>query len=253
MDQRRLRPGDSLDDYCPRERRLTDHVVVAVVDDVVKQTRCVACDTEHPYKDGRVPPRRRKPAGAPALVRSEPEAEVETGVVPASDNGHEPHPNLIARPERKAPRSRKAAPPPVTLSDISAFEPASQAPAEPNAPVAAAPPADEPAPTQPEEDEGPVHRRLIRATLPRQEGQVPARPLPEFTIRQPGARTPFGRGGAAGRFGKGGANRGAGAPWQGKPHGQGNRAASGQGHGGDPRARHKPARSRPRHHHKKTR
>ncbi len=37
-------------------------------------------------------------------------------------------------------------------------------------------------------EEGPVHRRLIRATLPRPEGQAPVRPAPEFTIRQPGGR-----------------------------------------------------------------
>jgi hypothetical protein len=37
------------------------------------------------------------------------------------------------------------------------------------------------------QDEGPIHRRLIRASLPRPEGQQPpARPIPEFTIRQPG-------------------------------------------------------------------
>jgi hypothetical protein len=45
-----------------------------------------------------------------------------------------------------------------------------------------------------EKDEGPIHRRLIRASLPRPEGQQPpARPIPEFTIRQPG-------GGRPGRF-----------------------------------------------------
>jgi hypothetical protein len=39
---------------------------------------------------------------------------------------------------------------------------------------------------QPVLDEGPVHRRLIRASLPRHEGQAPpTRPNPEFTIRQP--------------------------------------------------------------------
>ena len=38
-------------------------------------------------------------------------------------------------------------------------------------------------------EEGPVHRPLIRATLPRPEGQPPpTRPAPEFTIRQPGGR-----------------------------------------------------------------
>ena len=40
-----------------------------------------------------------------------------------------------------------------------------------------------------DEEDGPVHRPLIRASLPRPEGQQPpARPIPEFTIRQPGGR-----------------------------------------------------------------
>jgi hypothetical protein len=40
-----------------------------------------------------------------------------------------------------------------------------------------------------EEEEGPVHRPLIRASLPRHEGQPPpTRPIPEFTIRQPAGR-----------------------------------------------------------------
>ena len=60
MQQRRFRPGDVLDDYCPRERRITDHAVVAMIDDRIKQTRCVVCDAEHEYKEGKVPPQRRK-------------------------------------------------------------------------------------------------------------------------------------------------------------------------------------------------
>jgi len=38
------------------------------------------------------------------------------------------------------------------------------------------------------DDEGPVHRPLIRASLPREGQPPPARPIPEFTIRQPGGR-----------------------------------------------------------------
>ena len=34
MQQRQPRLGDVLDDYCPRERRLTNHVVVAMIGDV---------------------------------------------------------------------------------------------------------------------------------------------------------------------------------------------------------------------------
>ena len=50
MQQRRPRLGDILDDYCPRERRITNHAVVAMIDDDVRQTRCTTCDAEHEYK-----------------------------------------------------------------------------------------------------------------------------------------------------------------------------------------------------------
>src|SRR6187455_204597 len=60
MQDRRYRPGDVLDDYCPRERRITDHAIVAMIDDEIRQTRCGICDAEHEYKGGKVPPPRRK-------------------------------------------------------------------------------------------------------------------------------------------------------------------------------------------------
>src|SRR5438067_5967735 len=60
MQQRQLRLGDILDDYCPRERRVTNHAVVAMVGHDVKQTRCTTCDTEHEYKHARVPRQRKK-------------------------------------------------------------------------------------------------------------------------------------------------------------------------------------------------
>src|SRR5450756_584019 len=60
MQQRRLRLGDVLDDYCPRERRLTNHAIVAMIDDEIKQTRCTTCDTEHEFKRGKMPTLRRK-------------------------------------------------------------------------------------------------------------------------------------------------------------------------------------------------
>ena len=55
MQDRRYRPGDVLDDYCPRERRITDHAIVAMIDDEIRQTRCGICDAEHEYKGGKVP------------------------------------------------------------------------------------------------------------------------------------------------------------------------------------------------------
>src|SRR5688500_10127214 len=64
MEQRRLRLGDILDDYCPRERRVTNHAVVAMIEEDVKQTRCTTCDAEHAYKGARVPARRKKETAA---------------------------------------------------------------------------------------------------------------------------------------------------------------------------------------------
>src|SRR5262249_40070088 len=64
MEQRTLRLGDLVDDYCPRERRITNHAIVAIVNDGIRQTRCTTCDTEHVFK-GAKPPRRR-PKDAPA-------------------------------------------------------------------------------------------------------------------------------------------------------------------------------------------
>src|SRR5262249_61241946 len=67
MQQRRLRLGDIVDDYCPRERRITNHAIVAMIEDEVKQTRCTTCDADHEYKQARVPAQRKKKEGAPVL------------------------------------------------------------------------------------------------------------------------------------------------------------------------------------------
>src|SRR5437667_12759466 len=67
MQQRQLRLGDILDDYCPRERRVTNHAVVAMLGEDVKQTRCTTCDAEHEYKHAKVPRQRRKTETPAAL------------------------------------------------------------------------------------------------------------------------------------------------------------------------------------------
>ena len=79
-----------------------------------------------------------------------------------------------------------------------------------------------------DEQDGPIHRRLIRASLPRPEGQQPpARPIPEFTIRQPGGRPNRFRPRHQ-RGGGGGAGGGGGHQFN------GNRS-NGNVHGGPPR------------------
>jgi hypothetical protein len=175
MQQRQLRLGDILDDYCPRERRLTNHAVVAMVGDEVKQTRCTTCEAEHEYKHAKVPRQRRKDSVA-AL-----QAQV-----------------IAAAPKRIVPDLTRAESVSAAGPDEEAV-PVVAAPTAPGArPEAAAAPGDgaEPAIDGEEREEtaeieGPAHRRLIRATLPRPEGQPPAtRPAPDFTIRHPGGGRP---------------------------------------------------------------
>ena len=62
--QRPLRLGDLVDDYCPRERRITNHAIVAIVEDAIRQTRCTACEADHVYKGGKAPLRKKPPQGS---------------------------------------------------------------------------------------------------------------------------------------------------------------------------------------------
>ncbi len=157
MQQRRPRLGDILDDYCPRERRITNHAIVAMIDDQVKQTRCTTCDADHEYKQARVPPPRRKKESAAAHAPEETaSAEMSTESAP-----------LESSPVEDAPLSEERV---VQLAEE----------------VPAAAENENEIDETPVEDEGPVHRRLIRATLPRPEGQPPERKTPEFT--RPGSR-----------------------------------------------------------------
>ena len=169
MQQRQLRLGDILDDYCPRERRVTNHAVVAMLGPDVKQTRCSTCDTEHEYKHAKVPRQRRKSPTPAALVSH------------ATTGGPK-------RVVHDSPLEPEAADPPAVSTGVAAVVTAEPPPSsDPPLPAVEAAEAEDKGNSQIED--GPVHRPLIRATLPRLEGQPPpTRPAPEFTIRQPAGR-----------------------------------------------------------------
>jgi len=169
MQQRQPRVGDIVDDYCPRERRVSDHAVVAMVDDEIRQTRCTACDTEHDYRQAKVPPGRKRSA---TVLPPKPPAG--TVVAPKP-------PELVDAADEAAPGA---------TSDNEAHAPAVTASADRTAMLPA--------------HEGHVHRRLIRAVLPRIEGEVPARQAPEFTMHRAGAgtRPPHGKPDRAGHGGQ---------------------------------------------------
>jgi hypothetical protein len=207
MQQRQPRLGDILDDYCPRERRVTNHAVVAMLGDDVKQTRCTTCDAEHEYKHAKVPRQRRKNetpaalysqvlAGAPKRVAHGEHGEAVTGTNGSNGaNGAESSEDL-GQPVVAEEAVDKAVGETVAGTIVEPSGGVAEALDE-SPPLAAALDAQversedaEPEDTRGnEEEEGPVHRPLIRASLPRHEGQPPpTRPIPEFTIRQPAGR-----------------------------------------------------------------
>lgn len=190
MQQRQLRLGDILDDYCPRERRVTNHAVVAMVGEDVKQTRCTTCDAEHEYKHAKVPRQRRK-GEAPAALYAQVAASAPKRVSHETSASDPVHANEVADEEVAAQAS--GSPDADLPGDDAPMHAADAAePAELSEPSEPADDRDEGSEDEEmgqDTDDGPIHRRLIRASLPRPEGQQPpARPIPEFTIRQPGGR-----------------------------------------------------------------
>ncbi|HET9469273.1 MAG TPA: hypothetical protein VFO48_12700 [Vicinamibacterales bacterium] len=205
MQQRQLRLGDILDDYCPRERRLANHTIVAMVGDDIRLTRCTTCDTEHPYKGGKAPRLRKKKTSVEAAYDE----------VLDSVKQEQPQAVLVAHPEPEESDS--------TPADEDARE-TQDAPAHGdngNAPAQAAP------------EEVRLHRPLIRAQLPRIEREPVARPVPEFTIRQANKnRGRFQNNNARpGRFAKSGGQGGGNSRGTMGGHG-GRQGGRPQGHGG---------------------
>ena len=204
MEQRTLRLGDIVDDYCPRERRITNHAIVALVGEEIRQTRCTTCDGEHVYKQAR-PPKRLGPVRGGVAADAGPPDSGPGQLVPRAAAANEPVANRA-----EAAANANVADPPVPETNGNGDGKVEGA----------------------EVDGWLAHRPLIRASLPRTEGEPPApRPIPEFTMhqRQPQGR-PFRFG--QGRHGGGQAN-GFGS---GYGHGrQGNgQAGNGNGNGNGP-------------------
>ena len=135
MQQRSLRLGDILDDYCPRERRITNHAVVAMIDAQVKQTRCMTCEAEHEYKAAKTPVKRKTKRD------SEPVGLPESAMMSTEDEQVEALSSEVVA-EVESEGMKKVG------------------------------------------QESAVRRPLIRAVLPRVEGQVQVRRPPEFTVPQ---------------------------------------------------------------------
>lgn len=245
MEQRPLRLGDIVDDYCPRERRVTNHAVVAMIEDTIKQTRCATCDSDHVYKGGQAP-RRKKSDSTSRLYKevlsnltesekpSEHLREPEPAVAPMPALAIEGLPAMVvaldgaAAVATVAPRAAEVMVD--RADDVAAVALASAAISE-----EADLPADE---MRGYADEGPVHRPLIRATLPRPDGVKVERPIPDFTVRH-GNGNGHGNGSGNGRGQGNGSSsfrdmRGGGARPRGNGAGSGNGSSNGQRFGRGP-------------------
>jgi hypothetical protein len=109
MEQRPLRLGDIVDDYCPRERRITNHAIVVMTGADIHSTRCTACESEHPFKHAKLPLRRAADS-------------------PENGNGHLVKPAAPASAQIAEAVAETAPPPPEVVHALPATEPDAEAP-----------------------------------------------------------------------------------------------------------------------------
>jgi hypothetical protein len=216
MEQRPLRLGDIVDDYCPRERRITNHVIVALVGETIRQTRCTTCDADHVYKEAKVP--RRKKTDVPVALDDQVLADASPAqLVPTKTQSSDKMPVPLA--------AAADSPDDPAVSEDNRDDRPGQDGATETA-------ADEQQPETRSDEVWSAHRPLIRATLPRTEGEPPTpRPIPEFTMHQRRTRGGHGfrqnwQGNGGNGFSGNGFRPGGGR----SAHGQG----QGQGHGNGP-------------------
>jgi hypothetical protein len=53
------RLGDDLDDYCIKCKRMTNHSLLAMVDNEPAKVRCRSCYNEHSFRRGEIPPSKK--------------------------------------------------------------------------------------------------------------------------------------------------------------------------------------------------
>lgn len=53
-----IRLGDTIDDFCVKCKRLTNHHVVSIVDDAAAKVRCCSCYHDHDYRHEQPEPKK---------------------------------------------------------------------------------------------------------------------------------------------------------------------------------------------------
>ena len=91
-----LRLGDELDDYCVKCRRLTNHLIVSLVDGKAAKVRCRSCYADHDYRNEIPPPSKKELAKQKELFNA-----VLAGVAPADAEA------IPAEPEAEKVKAKK--------------------------------------------------------------------------------------------------------------------------------------------------
>lgn len=94
-----LRLGDEVDDYCPRCKLLLNHAVASMVGSTVVKVVCQTCHSEHPYKNGEVPP--KKKSGPRAVLLDQVLAKVAPANPEPAPVENTPEPEEAAAPRKK--------------------------------------------------------------------------------------------------------------------------------------------------------
>lgn len=123
---REPRLGDDIDDFCVRCKRVTNHVIVSVVNAEAAKVRCRTCHNDHDFRHEQAPPpkvdprkaalfnevlKKVSPDGVPDEVVLEPDADPEaegTEVAEAESNTEVEAPPIQTPPKVKSKgRARK--------------------------------------------------------------------------------------------------------------------------------------------------
>ena len=102
-----LRLGDELDDYCVKCRRLTNHLVVSLVDGKAAKVRCRSCYSDHDYRNEQAPPSKKELAKQKELFDA-----VLAGIAPAGIYPEKPLEVDIATEDETAAETATAPDPP---------------------------------------------------------------------------------------------------------------------------------------------
>ena len=98
-----LRLGDEIDDYCVKCRRLTNHLIVSMVETKAAKVRCRTCYSDHDFRNEQAPPSKKELARQKELFNA-----VLAGVAPAEAVAIEVDPPAV--PEASVEPEAAAAP-----------------------------------------------------------------------------------------------------------------------------------------------